>query len=180
MPIWALINSVKIGLRGISKRSLKSGETHPSLSKGDEMGAAASGGGGGVPGWAQPALKWGLLIVLAFVVMSNADAPPRAINSFFCGFGVDRACQNVVDSDQRRAANRAAMIDTAIPPPPAQQRGFTIGGELNRRMHGGQPPPQRRTTQAQRGLMPSIDCAARGGVRTVNPSTGMPSCFVPN
>lgn len=110
------------------------------------MGAASSGGGGGIPGYLQTPLKIALVGALVLVALNNADAVPRAINSFFCGFGVDSACQNVADIDQRRAVRRAAMIDTTIPPP-AQERGFTIGGELNRRMNGPQPRPQRRTMQ---------------------------------
>lgn len=30
------------------------------------------------------------------------------------------------------------------------------------------------------GYMPTIDCEKVGGIRTVNPNTGAPTCFVPN
>lgn len=38
-------------------------------------------------------------------------------------------------------------------------------------------PP--RVTRKKR-FRPSVDCDAMGGVRTVNPNTGRPSCFVPD
>ncbi len=31
----------------------------------------------------------------------------------------------------------------------------------------------------QKGWHPTVDCKAMGGLRKINPSTGKPSCFVP-
>lgn len=70
------------------------------------------------------------------------------------------------------------------------------GGYPQHRMHRhgpgcGHPMPVRspvcgggcqqphRMPQGTPGVMPSINCEAAGGVRTVNPNTGMSSCFVP-
>lgn len=37
-----------------------------------------------------------------------------------------------------------------------------------------------RAAVARPQWTPTVDCAAMGGVRTTNPNTGKPSCFVPN
>ena len=65
----------------------------------------------------------------------------------------------------RRAARHAARPPCVQPCVPLPQPCPSVGGCLTG------PSPQWK---------PTIDCRAAGGVRTINPQTGAPSCFVPS
>jgi len=116
---------------------------HPQPKGGTNM--AGKGGGGGIPDWLQTPVKWGLLLIVASVAMSNIDAIPRAINNLFCGFGASGACENVALIDKRRA-ERATMFE-APSPAFSRQPGYSQGG--GNRAYEGRPTPQRRTMQVQ-------------------------------
>lgn len=45
---------------------------------------------------------------------------------------------------------------------------------------GGGCAQARPIARPVQGYMPTIDCEKAGGIRTVNPNTGAPTCFVPN
>lgn len=129
-----------------------------------------SGGHGGGFSPPQPLVNaaWyvGGAIVLIWII---GAAVPWATTEFACMLNSDgEYCTS------RRAESAARRADMLGSP-------FSVERELNRRGGGRQAgSPVRRPVLGRQGLMPSVDCAAMGGIRTTNPNTGMPSCFVPN
>lgn len=67
------------------------------------------------------------------------------------------------------------------PAPPVQMRTVRSPRSTYRReqFNAHDRLPVERRGQPTQGWMPTVDCAAVGGVRTTNPNTGSPSCFVP-
>lgn len=130
------------------------------------MGADAKGGGGLV---SPEVKKWGLRLLLGFAAFYFLLPALLGVSCDLTWNHGKIGCAALKRIEERRAG-------AADSPGP----GFTVNGELNRRMHGGSTGPVRRPVLGRQGLMPSVDCAAMGGIRTTNPNTGMPSCFVPN
>lgn len=53
-------------------------------------------------------------------------------------------------------------------------------GSAYRRPYVQHQAPVRSRTAGPIEYRPSVNCAAMGGIRAVNPATGNPSCFVPD
>lgn len=97
------------------------------------MGADAKGGGGLV---SPEVKKWGLRLLLGFAAFYFLLPALLGVSCDLTWNHGKIGCAALKRIEERRAG-------AADSPGP----GFTVNGELNRRMHGGQPPPQRRTMQ---------------------------------
>lgn len=102
--------------------------------EGDKTMSDKKGGGGSFPSWAIKA-AWVVGAYVAFMYI----AVPELCDKFGILCKLDRPAQS------------ARMLDS-LPTPrvaPSSERQFTIGGELNRRMHGGQQQQRRQPVAVQ-------------------------------
>jgi hypothetical protein len=130
--------------------------------KGDEKMADKPSGGGGMGATVMSALKTPLgiaatAVVVLYTISAGSNIVPYAFHNLMCNtFSAEISCiQREAIKARTEAQARASLLSINPMPdsnlglrgPANTGPGFTVGGELNRRMHGGQPPPQRRTMQ---------------------------------
>lgn len=92
---------------------------------------------------------------------------------FFWNIGVYEACSKL-----HMLCHLKARVEASVPPSSPRMPAAPVAPlphpsvNQQRVTHSGQRP--------MKGWMRTKDCAREGGIRTVNPHTGAPSCFIPD
>lgn len=139
-----------------------------------------------MPEWLSTLLKWAAIsIAVVFGVMFTITSGIPLLIEQTAGL-VCKISKHVVSTNlgcateagfrSDREAEMSAIVarprTPAVSAPPPVFVGQTVPAARQWQAHSVPPP--------MRGMGPSVDCAARGGHRMINPSTGVPSCWVPN